>query len=105
MKQPEADFRVQFGKMPGDAVISRAELAQLLCTTPGSISQLTYRGLLPKKAFPNLRRACWFVSDLREWLAVTQASHREQEMPKTAAADEAGGIERCRIGRPRSGGR
>jgi predicted DNA-binding transcriptional regulator AlpA len=68
MKQAEVDFRVQFGRMPGNAVISRTELAQLLCTTPGSISQLVYRGMLPKKAFPNVRRACWFVSDIREWL-------------------------------------
>lgn len=100
MKPPEMDFRVQFGKMPGNAVISRTELAQLLCTTPGSISQLAYRGLLPKRAFPNLRRACWFVSDVRDWLAV-QASRAGQNMPVATSADEAGGAERRRIGRPR----
>jgi hypothetical protein len=100
MKQNEVDFRVQFGKMPGNAVISRTELAQLLCTTPASISQLVYRGLLPKKAFPNLRRACWFAGDIREWL-----DREAERLPPTETKGE-GAIEatyRRRIGRPRSG--
>jgi hypothetical protein len=95
--QSEVDFRVQFGQMPGNAVISRAEFAQLLCTTPGSISQLAYRGLLPKTAFPNLRRACWFVRDIREWL--DHGASRSAPIKAPDCVAEA--TKPRRIGRPR----
>jgi hypothetical protein len=62
------DFRLAFSKMAPQAIISRSELASLLSTTDGAISQMAYRGELPATAFPTKRRACWFVSDIRRWL-------------------------------------
>lgn len=64
----QSDFRETFAKMAAQAIISRAELASLLSTSMGAISQMAYRGELPATAFPNKRRACWFVGDIRIWL-------------------------------------
>ncbi len=94
MAKIESDFRQAFGKMAPQAVISRSELASLLSTTEGAISQMAYRGELPSTAFPSKRRACWFVADIRRWLD-EMASKRplsgEQTLP----------IEATRTGRPR----
>lgn len=68
MARIETDFRQSFGKMAPQAIISRAELAALLNTSEGAVSQMAYRGELPATAFPEKRRACWFVSDIRQWL-------------------------------------
>lgn len=68
MTKIHTDFRQVFGKMAPQAIISRSELAALLNTTEGAISQMTYRGELPTTAFPTKRRACWFVADIRTWL-------------------------------------
>ncbi len=68
MSRIEADFRLAFGRMAPQAIISRAELAALLITSEGAVSQMAYRGELPKTAFPGKRRACWFVADVRQWL-------------------------------------
>lgn len=67
-KQAEQDFRVAFDQMAPGAVIGREELAALLNRTPAAISLLGHRGRLPRKAFPNERKACWFVRDVRNWL-------------------------------------
>jgi predicted DNA-binding transcriptional regulator AlpA len=68
MNKPTNDFRQSFKSMAPQAIISRAELATLLSTSSSAISQMAYRGELPKTAFPSKRRACWFVSDIRDWL-------------------------------------
>ena len=68
MAKTEMDFRQAFGKMAPQAIISRSELAVLLTTTDGAVSQMAYRGELPITAFPGKRRACWFVADIRRWL-------------------------------------
>lgn len=62
------DIRVAFATMAPQAVITRDELAELLATTTGAVSQMAYRGELPPTAFPGKRRACWFVRDVRAWL-------------------------------------
>lgn len=62
------DFREDFAKMAFHAIVSRAELAMLLSTSQGAISQMAYRGELPATAFPAKRRACWFAGDIRTWL-------------------------------------
>jgi hypothetical protein len=64
----ESDFRATFATMASQAIIDRAELALLLSTSAGAISQMAYRGELPIRAFPHTRRACWFVEDIRRWL-------------------------------------
>jgi len=94
MAKIDTDFRLAFARMAPQAVISRSELASLLSTTQGAVSQMAYRGELPATAFPNKRRACWFVSDVRRWLDDLAAARPvlPQTMPKP---DEK------RIGRPR----
>jgi predicted DNA-binding transcriptional regulator AlpA len=62
------DIRVSIATMAPQALITRDELAQLLATTTGAVSQMAYRGELPPTAFPGKRRACWFVRDVRAWL-------------------------------------
>jgi len=62
------DFREAFAKMADEAVVTRAELAELLATTQGALSQMRYRGELPEVAFPGKRRTCWFAGDVRQWL-------------------------------------
>jgi|SRR5450830_16190 len=94
MAKIETDFRQAFGKMAPQAVISRAELAALLSTTEGAVSQMAYREELPKKAFPEKRRACWFVADIRRWLD-EKAGNR---LPSTAAVSQ---NELPKTGRPR----
>lgn len=94
MAKAEGDFRQAFGKMAPQAVISRSELAALLNTTEGAISQMAYRGELPRTAFPNKRRACWFVADIRVWLdAVAQA--------RTTSTEPIEQSQQKRNGRPR----
>lgn len=68
MTKIDAHFRQAFSRMAPQAVITREELAALLATSAGAISQMTYRGELPPTAFPGKRRACWFVKDIRDWL-------------------------------------
>jgi len=46
------DIRVAFATMAPQAVITRDELAALLATTTGAVSQMVYRGELPPTAFP-----------------------------------------------------
>lgn len=80
--------------MAPQAIISRAELAALLNTTEGAVSQMAYRGELPMTAFPTKRRACWFVADIRIWLdAIAHAR-------STAAATHGPGTS-AKTGRPR----
>ena len=94
MAKIETDFRQAFGKMAPQAIISRAELAALLSTTEGAVSQMVYREELPKKAFPEKRRACWFVADIRRWLD-EKAGNR---LPSTAATSQ---NDLPKTGRPR----
>ncbi len=68
MNKPTNDFRQSFKSMAPQAIISRSELAMLLSTSSSAVSQMAYRGELPQTAFPAKRRACWFVSDIRNWL-------------------------------------
>jgi predicted DNA-binding transcriptional regulator AlpA len=92
------DFRETFAKMADQAVITRAELAALLATTQGAISQMAYRGELPTSAFPGKRRACWFARDIRQWLneiaATRLCSNVVQDSPAKAPLV-------TRTGRPR----
>ena len=62
------EFRQVFAGMAPQAIINRDELAALLATTVGAVTQMAYRGELPQTAFPAKRRACWFVGDIHEWL-------------------------------------
>lgn len=67
-KLAKKDFREAFDGMSPHAVVTRTELAALLSTSIGAVSQMAYRGELPVKAFPLKRRACWFAGDIRIWL-------------------------------------
>jgi hypothetical protein len=89
------DFRLAFGKMAPQAIISRSELASLLSTTDGAISQMAYRGELPTTAFPKKRRACWFVSDIRHWLDMLAESRNSESFSSTTTPSGA------KTGRPR----
>jgi hypothetical protein len=89
------DFRAVFARMAAEAVINRIELASLLATTPGAVTQMAYRGELPPTAFPDKRRACWFVGDIRRWLA--QAA-KEREKATSSVCRESVPV---RGGRPR----
>ncbi|MET3135318.1 hypothetical protein AAKU55_005626 [Oxalobacteraceae bacterium GrIS 1.11] len=93
MAKIDADIRQAFGKMAPQAIISRAELAALLSTTEGAVSQMAYRDELPATAFPEKRRACWFVVDIRRWLDEKTANR-----PPPPATPQS---EPSRTGRPR----
>lgn len=97
MTRAQEDFRAAFARMAAEAIISRFEVASLLATTPGAVTQMAYRGELPPTAFPTKRRACWFVGDIRRWLinaAEERARVTSQEVKESAPAP-------TRIGRPR----
>lgn len=94
MSKMDSDFRQAFGRMAPQAIISRAELAALLNTTEGAVSQMAYRGELPNTAFPGKRRACWFVADVRQWLDNLAASRGQSTEREAATAAP-------KIGRPR----
>ena len=99
MAKIEADFRQRFGQMAPQAIISRSELANLLCITEGAISQMTYRDELPDFAFPEKRRACWFVADIREWL---DERRQQNKTPKNGPENSTHQLSKPRkIGRPR----
>lgn len=96
MKQSNEDFRRKFDGMSDLAIVNRKELAELLCKTPGAVSNMAYRGLLPETAFPDARTAAWFVKDIREWLIKLAsrpvANSSEANEPKRGTAT---------LGRPR----
>jgi hypothetical protein len=96
-KTTQTDFRVTFGRLAEQAIVTRAELAELLATTPGALSQMAYRGELPATAFPGKRRACWYAKDIRVWLDEV-ASRRG--IPKNITSISAESAV-ARTGRPR----
>ncbi|MGZ3235858.1 MAG: hypothetical protein ACXU8A_00615 [Burkholderiaceae bacterium] len=89
------DFRQRFSQMADEAIINRNELAVLLATTSGAISQMAYLGELPPRAFPSKRRAVWFARDIRKWLSKLSAKSDKE----TLNIDSGCGI--IRKGRPR----
>ncbi|HUP78930.1 MAG TPA: hypothetical protein VM260_10270 [Pirellula sp.] len=97
-KIQDSEFRERFARMADQAVITRLELASLLATTDGAISQMAFRGELPITAFPTKRRSCWFVRDVRAWLdniATQRALEPTSEGPPHPT------LALQRIGRPR----
>lgn len=97
-KGGQKDFRESFSSMATQAVIDRSELALLLSTSIGAISQMAYRGELPTTAFPGKRRACWFVGDVRRWLDDISGSRSQKCTSENLSIPT--GPEK-RIGRPR----
>jgi hypothetical protein len=95
MAKNDNEIRQAFARMASQAIINRDELAALLATTAGAITQMTYRGELPPTAFPAKRRACWFVGDIREWLDGAASERQRMQTQAPNASTEA------RIGRPR----
>jgi hypothetical protein len=95
MAKADSDFRQAFTRMAPQAVITRDELAALLATTVGAVAQMAYRGELPPTAFPEKRRACWFVGDVRAWLDAA-ATGRADAQPIVSQE-----VAKARIGRPR----
>jgi hypothetical protein len=63
-----SDFRINFARLAPQAIVTRAELAALLSTSVGAISQMGWRGELPPTAFQSKRRAVWFAGEIRRWL-------------------------------------
>jgi predicted DNA-binding transcriptional regulator AlpA len=96
-KKSTRDIRIAFKDMSDDALISKSELAQLLCLSEGTIGQLLYRGELPPKAkiFSSSRRVHWFVRDIRPLL------QRQSQESTAAHIGEAAKEETRRTGRPR----
>ena len=95
MTKSDHDFREAFAHMATEALINRCELAVLLATTPGAVTQMAYRGELPATAFPEKRRACWFVGDIRRWLGEAAARRipmANKQTPRSVFP---------RVGRPR----
>jgi len=88
-----SDFRATFARMAAEAVITRAELAALLATTEGAVTQMAYKGELPQTAFPAKRRAVWFVADIRRWLTEIAARRGTESVESKASM--------LRTGRPR----
>jgi hypothetical protein len=95
MAKTNNEFRQIFAGMAPQAIINRDELAALLATTVGAITQMAYRGELPPTAFPAKRRACWFVGDIRAWLDDAATKRASGTLPANQATS------RPRIGRPR----
>lgn len=96
MAKTDNEFRQAFARMAPQAIINRDELAALLATTIGAVTQMAYRGELPPTAFPAKRRACWFVEDIRGWLDNAAADRKCVGKPHPAAEAN------VRIGRPRN---
>ncbi|CAJ0698498.1 hypothetical protein [Ralstonia holmesii] len=94
----DQDFRAAFALMDPRAIISREELAVLLCRSPAAVSLMAHRGKLPRRAFPRERKACWFVQDVREWLDDAMRVHATLGEPSVLAEGTA-----RRVGRPRKG--
>ncbi|KJJ99207.1 hypothetical protein UB44_13790 [Burkholderiaceae bacterium 26] len=90
----DQDFRAAFALMDPRAIISREELAALLCRSPAAVSLMAHRGKLPRRAFPGERKACWFVGDVRDWL-----DELASDQPATAGQVE--DMSERRVGRPR----
>jgi len=95
MAKTDREFRELFAAMAPQALINRDELAALLATTTGAVTQMAYRGELPPTAFPAKRRACWFVGDIRQWLDDAAAGRRKGGVWAREIRQEP------RIGRPR----
>lgn len=93
------DFRERFHLKAPQALMTAAELAQLLCATTGAIRQMAHRGQLPPTAFPGKRRAVWFVGDIRQWLEGV-ASHRSGAAPVACVQDGENSPPAKRVGRP-----
>lgn len=89
----DQDFRTAFALMDPRAIISREELAMLLCRSPNAISVMAHRGKLPRCAFPSERKACWFVGDVRKWL--------DELASNQPATDQDEDMSKRRVGRPR----
>ena len=99
-KSSTRDFRVTFARMADQAIVTRTELAELLATTPGALSQMVYRGELPATAFPHKRRACWYARDIRQWLDAA-AEARITVAQAKSSQEYAGSTSPTRRGRPR----
>jgi hypothetical protein len=89
------DFRVRFSRMDRQAIVTKDELAALLAVSARAVQQMAYRGELPEVAFPNKRRSCWFVGDIRAWL--DEAAMKRANSQATTRQE---GV-KPRIGRPR----
>lgn len=98
IKTSTRDFRVTFARMADQAIVTRSEVAELLATTPGALSQMVYRGELPATAFPQKRRACWYVRDIRAWLDAAAAA---RTTVATLLAEPTSADGEVRRGRPR----
>lgn len=92
----KTDFRITFAQMADQAILRKSEIAALLATSDGAVCQMIFRGELPPTAFPEKRRACWFVRDIRAWLDEKSAC-RARIINSSFPTD----VER-RVGRPRS---
>jgi hypothetical protein len=104
MKQGiERDFRVTFASMDSQAIIGVDELAALLHRSPGAVAVLAHRNRLPPRAFPEERKLCWFVGDIRNWLAATRGAQLEPagSATLTVPVDSERATAPRRIGRPR----
>ncbi|WP_157139423.1 helix-turn-helix transcriptional regulator [Achromobacter piechaudii] len=89
------DFRERFGRMAPEAIVNAEEVAQLLATTKGALRQMIHRRELPPTAFPEKRRTCWLVSDIRQWLQRKGGGQRTVDLsPKSSQA-------KSKVGRPR----
>jgi hypothetical protein len=104
MKRTDTDFRQTFARMAPQAIVTRDELAALLATTVGAITQMAYRGELPRTAFPDKRRACWFAGDIRQWLDSVAADREGGAMtqPSVDTVRSEGNSAKRRVGRPRA---
>mgnify|MGYP002403907114 CR=1 FL=1 len=101
MNKQNSDIRHTFETLSPHAIVSRAELAALLNTSEGAISQMIYRRELPNTAFPSKRRACWFAADIKKWLEEQQEPNIESVRP-ILAKQEISQNNPAKIGRPRS---
>ncbi|AXV77437.1 hypothetical protein CJO76_10945 [Ralstonia solanacearum] len=79
----DQDFRTAFASMDPRAVISREELALLLCRSPAAVSLMAHRGKLPRRAFPSERKACWFVGTCVIGFVKWQAADLQPVQTKT----------------------
>lgn len=103
IKSSTRDFRVTFARMADQAIVTRAELAELLATTPGALSQMVYRGELPATAFPQKRRACWYARDIRAWLDAAAAARTSLASILSPPSSAQGEVRRGRPRLPASG--
>lgn len=80
--QLSGDFRVLFGKMPGEAPFFVDDWAQLLGKSKNAIYLMVNRGLLPRRIELGQVGLTWRVESVRAWLSALPEAGSDGNVPR-----------------------